>query len=142
MAIMITSIKPPSTGLKLLGPARVMGREADEPHLAGFLDGGDGLLHLLALGPVHLAPAQPVVEIFSSQRMKVKQVDVIGPERLEPQVNPLDHVAGPRNAILGGEEDLGTHLRHGREPFLESTFGSIRRGRVKEADAAAVRKAQ
>ena len=51
--------------LELLGPALVMGREPDEPHLAGLLDGGDRLFHLLALGPVHLVAGQPVVDRFS-----------------------------------------------------------------------------
>jgi hypothetical protein len=36
--------------------------------------------------------------------MKVKQVDVIGPQGFEPKIDALDHVAGPRDAILGGQD--------------------------------------
>ncbi len=74
--------------------------------------------------------------------MEVKQVDVIGPQRLEPEIDSFDHVAGPGDAILGGQKDLGTNLRHGREPFLECLLGSIGGGRVEEADATAVLEAQ
>src|SRR5262245_55287018 len=74
--------------------------------------------------------------------MEVKQVDVIGPQRFEPTINSVDHVAGPRDAILGSQEDLETNLRHGREPFLESLLGSIGGGGVKEADATAVLEAK
>src|SRR6516165_5606591 len=74
--------------------------------------------------------------------MKVKQVDVIGPQRLEPKIDSFDHVAGPRDAILGGQKDLGTNLRHGREPFLECLLSSIGCGRVEEPDSTAVLEAQ
>ena len=74
-------------GLDLLGLAAVVGREADEPHLAGLLDRLDGLLHLLALGPVGLLAAQAVEE---------EQVDVIGAERSQPLVDLLEHLPGSR----------------------------------------------
>src|SRR6476646_9767126 len=74
--------------------------------------------------------------------MKVKQVDVVGPQRLEPKIDAFDHVAGPSDPILGGKKDLATSLRHGREPFLESLLGSIGCGRVEEANATAVLEAQ
>src|SRR5262245_25720352 len=74
--------------------------------------------------------------------MKVKQVDVIGPQRLEPKIHSFEHVAGPRDAILGGQKDLGTNLRHGREPFLEWLLGSIGGGRVEEPNATTVFESQ
>src|SRR3954449_10069411 len=74
--------------------------------------------------------------------MEVKQVDVIGPQRLEPKIDSFDHVAWPRDAVLGGQKDPGTNLRHGREPSLECLLGSIGCGRVEEADATAVLEAQ
>src|SRR5664279_3866132 len=74
--------------------------------------------------------------------MKVKQVDVVGPQRLEPEIDSFDHLAGPSDPILGGEKDLGTDLRRRCEPLLEGLLGSIGCGRVEEADATAVLEAQ
>ena len=132
---MITSMKPPVGGvLQLLGDHRVVGREADELDLARLLEGLDGLLHLLALGPVDLAGAEAVEE---------EQVDVVGAEPLEALVELLEHVDGSRTWLLVARKMFlrtsGSASNHSPEDALGVL---VALGGVEVADAFLIREAE
>ena len=130
--------EPPGRGgHEQLRPARVVGREADEPRLARPADRVGDRLELRAPGPGRLD-----VEVLVAQGVDQDRVDIVGLELLEPLVQQPDELLGRAHHGLRDQEQL--LAGHGRRlhPPRDHRLGTVALGRVDIADAVGPGEAQ